>query len=154
LSPALLQTEAGKKFSAGVDALPELNNNLDALTTEHTRWQIIASAFWSIDALIYQSLDILRSKWPDLQRRLETICGQNPAKWAVSIMQSTAKVSQLLAEPVPADPIELQRWQKRVRMSYTSCASDGTTRFYQVDLSLKRLCDGLQDVQLALARIS
>ena len=153
LSPALIATEVGQKLTAAVDALPELSDNLDALTNEHNRWQVIASTLWSIDALIDQTIEVLLSRWPNLHQRLQTICGGNPAKWAVLILESAAKLDQLVAMSPPTEPIELQRWQKKVRMVYTSCSNDGGTRFYQVDLSLKRLCDQLHEIQLALAKI-
>ena len=63
----LLKSDAGKRFSAGVDALPQLSANLEILTTEHTRWQVIATTFWSIDALIDQNLDVLRNGWQKLR---------------------------------------------------------------------------------------
>jgi hypothetical protein len=153
ISPALIQSDAGQRFSAGVDALPQLSTNLEALTTEHARWQVIATTFWSIDALIDQNLDALRNNWPKLRGRLETICAGNPARWASAILSSASKLDGFLAAPAPADTKELQRWQTRVRQTYTSCSNDGGTRFYQVDLSLKRLCDQLRAVHMALAGV-
>lgn len=153
MSPASLQSEAGKRFSAGVDALPQLNANLLALTEEHTRWQVIATTLWSIDALIDKNLDALRNSWPRLRGRLEKICAEQPARWAISILESANKLDALLALPAPGDAKDFQRWQTRVRQTYTSCSNDGGTRFYQVDFSLKRLCEELRELHLALARI-
>ena len=153
INPNALRSDAGKRFSAGVDALPQLSANLQVLTSEHTRWQAIATAFWSIDALIDQNVDVLRKGWPKLRERLERICAGNPARWAVSIVDSAQKLDALLAAPAAGTPKDFLRWQTKVRQTYTSCSNDGGTRFYQVDLSLKRLCDELRDVQMALGRV-
>ena len=69
LSPACIDTEAGASFSAGVDALPQLSANLQALTTEHTRWQVIETRIWSIDALIDRDLGALQNGWPQVRDR-------------------------------------------------------------------------------------
>ena len=153
IGPASIQSDAGKRFSGGVDALPQLSGNLQTLTTEHTRWQIIATSFWSIDAMIDKNIDALRNNWPKLRGRLEKICAGNPARWAVSILTSANRLDALLAAPSPPETKELQRWQTRVRQTYTSCSNDSGTRFYQVDLSLKRFCDELRDVHIALANV-
>jgi hypothetical protein len=141
------------RFGAGVDALPELSDNLKSLTDEHTRWQVIASTFWSIDALIDDDLSGLRKSWPKLFERLKKICEGNTAIWAVSILEAANSLDQLLIQLVPLPPKELLRWQKRIGQSYFTCSTESGTRFYQVDLSLKRLCDQLGDVQAALASI-
>jgi hypothetical protein len=153
IGPVSLRSDAGKRFSAGVDALPQLSANLQALTTEHTRWQVIATSFWSIDALIDKNIDALSNNWPKLRERLEKICAGNPARWAVSILASANKLDVLLAAPSPAEAKELQRWQTRVRQTYTSCSNDSGTRFYRVDLSLKGFCDELRGVHMALANV-
>ncbi|HEX4707682.1 MAG TPA: toll/interleukin-1 receptor domain-containing protein [Candidatus Udaeobacter sp.] len=153
IGPASIRSDAGKRFSAGVDALPQLSANLETLTTEHTRWQVIATSFWSIDALIDKSIDALRNSWPKLRGRLERICAGNPARWAVSILASANKLDALFAAPSPLEAKEVQHWQTRVRQTYTSCSNDSGTQFYQVDLSLKRFCDELRDLHTALAKV-
>jgi hypothetical protein len=153
MHPNSIKSDAGKRFSDGVDALPQLSVNLQTLTAEHTRWQVIATTLWSIDALIDQNVDALRNSWPKLRERLEKICAGNPAPWATSILASASKLDALLAGSPPGSPKEFQRWQTKVRQTYTSCSNDGGTRFYQVDSSLKRLCDELRDVHMALARV-
>lgn len=153
LSAASLKSEQGARFSAGVDALPELSQNLKALTHEHTRWQAIATKLWSIDALIDEDLGALQKSWPKLFERLKKICEGNPAVWAVSILEEGNHLDQLLAQPAPTDAKESLRWQKRIGQTYTSCSTESGTRFYQVDLSLKRLCEQLRDLQTVLAGI-
>lgn len=153
LSPACIDTEAGASFSAGVDALPQLSANLQALTTEHTRWQVIETRIWSIDALIDRDLGALQNGWPQVRDRFVKICNGNRAPWARSILEQAAKLDTLLSAPPSGDANEFRRWQTRVRQSYTSCSNDGGTRFYQVDLSLKRLCDQLRAVQQALVKM-
>jgi hypothetical protein len=153
LGPACLDTEAGASFSAGVNALPQLSANLQALTTEHTRWQVIETRIWSIDALIDRDLGALQNGWPQVRDRFVKICNGNRAPWALSILEQAARLDALLSAPPPGDAKEFRRWQTRVLQSYTSCSNEGGTRFYQVDLSLKRLCDQLRAVQLALVKI-
>ncbi len=153
LSAGAIGSDAGQRFSLGVEALPKLSSNLQVLTAEHTRWQVIATTFWSIDALIDQSVDVLRNSWQKLRERLERICTGNTAKWAVAILESVSKLEQLLSTPAPAEEKALQRWQTRIRVIYKSCSNDGGRRFYQVDLSLKHLCDELRNLQMALAKM-
>ena len=154
MSPAALGSEAGMRFSAGVDALPQLSENLSALTDEHNRWQVVASEFWRIDALIVQDVEDLRRSWPKLRGRLQRLCANKPARWATAILDSVTQLDTLLTNPAPGDqPREVQRWLIKVRQTYASCSNQGGTQFYQVDLSLKRLCDELRDVQAALATL-
>jgi hypothetical protein len=154
IAPAALKSEAGKRFSAGVEALPQLSQNLTALTDEHNRWQVVASEFWRIDALIVQDIEDLSRSWPKLRSRLQKLCADKPAHWAVAILDSVSQLDILLANPAPADqPKEVQRWLMKVRQTYAGCSNQGGTQFYQVDLSLKRLCDELRDVQMALATL-
>jgi hypothetical protein len=153
INPSALTSEAGKRFTAGVDALPRLSANLHALAAEHTRWQGIATTFWSLDALIEKTPDPLRTAWPRLRERLERICGDRSTPLARAIVESANKLEQLLAIPAPSESSDLQRWRIKVRQTYTSCSNDAGTRFYQVDFSLKRLCDELRDLQMALAGV-
>jgi hypothetical protein len=148
-----LESEAGVSFSAGVDALPELSASLKELTAEHTRWQVIETRLWSIDALIDRDLSELQDAWPQLKERLVKVCDGNRAPWAVSILEEAGRLDDLLRAPPPDEAKELQRWKMRVRQSYRSCSNDSGTRFYQVDLSLKRLCDQLRGVQAALVKV-
>ena len=153
LSAGSLESDAGASFSAGVDTLPELSANLQALTTEHTRWQVIETRLWSIDALIDRDLAELRNGWPQVRERLVKICDGNRAPWAISILEESWKLDALLKSPPSGEAKELRVWQMRVRYSYRSCSNDSGTRFYQVDLKLKRLCDQLRGVQAALVNI-
>jgi hypothetical protein len=153
LGARALESDAGVSFSAGVDALPELSASLRALTTEHTRWQVIETRLWSIDALIDRDFTELQDAWPQLRERLVKVCDGNRAPWAVSILEEAEKLDDLLKVPLPEDAKDLQRWQMKVRQSYRSCSNDSGTRFYQVDLSLKRLCDQLRGVQAALVKV-
>jgi len=153
LGPRALETDAGASFSAGLDALPELSATLKALTTEHTRWQVIETRLWSIDALIDRDVSELQDAWPQVVERLAKVCNGNRAPWAISVLEAAGKLDNLLKVPTPEDAKDLQRWKMKVRQSYRSCSNDSGTRFYQVDLSLKRLCDQLRGVQAALFMI-
>ena len=153
LGPRALETDAGASFSAGLDALPELSASLKALTTEHTRWQVIETRLWSIDALIDRDLSELQNAWPQVVERLAKVCNGNRAPWAISVLEAAGKLDNLLKAPMPEEAKDLQRWKMKVRQSYRSCSNDSGTRFYQVDLSLKRLCDQLRGVQAALFMI-
>jgi hypothetical protein len=153
LGAGSLEGDAGASFSAGVDAFPELSANLKALTTEHTRWQVIETRLWSIDALIDRDFSELQDAWPQVRERLVKVCDGNRAPWAISILEEARKLDDLLKTPPLDEAKDLQRWKMRVRQSYRSCSNDSGTRFYQVDLSLKRLCDQLRGVQAALVKI-
>jgi hypothetical protein len=103
--------------------------------------------------LIDRDLGALQNGWPQVRDRFVKICNGNRAPWARSILEQAAKLDTLLSAPPSGDANEFRRWQTRVRQSYTSCSNDGGTRFYQVDLSLKRLCDQLRAVQQALVKM-
>lgn len=150
LSRTALAREAGVKFSAGVQALPELSRSLQMLTTEHGRWQVIATMLWSINALIDQDLKELQKNWARLRDRLGKLCAENSSPWAVTIMAAAGKLDGLLQQPVPEDTKERRRWETKVRQSYQSCSNDGETRFYQVDVSLLELCHQLRGIHTAL----
>jgi hypothetical protein len=157
LSPKVLESPGGAAFSTGVASLPELSANLQTLTTEHGRWQKIANDFWRISALIDTDLDELLTSWPRLKIRLGQVCGSAEQPWSVELCQTTEKLGGLVAsEPGPEAPDaeEAHRlWVAQVRQNYERCATNGGNRFYQVDFSLKRLCDQLRTVADALTQI-
>jgi hypothetical protein len=153
IRPDSLKGNQGVKFSVGVDALPELSQKLTLLTGEHERWQRIATMLWQIDALISEDLTGLRKNWPKLFQRIKEICEKNPAIWASSILAEANNLDRLLAEATPGNAKDFIKWQKKIGQSYTSLSTECGTRFYQVDLSLKRLCDELREVQAALGSI-
>ena len=63
------------------------------------------------------------------------------------------KLDDLLKLPAPCDAKDLKLWQMRVRQMYTSCSNEASTRFFQVDVALKRLCERLRELQGALVTI-
>jgi hypothetical protein len=114
---------------------------------------VIETRLWSIDALIDRDVSELQNAWPQVVERLAKVCNGNRAPWAISVLEAAGKLDTLLKVPTPEDAKDLQRWKMKVRQSYRSCSNDSGTRFYQVDLSLKRLCDQLRGVQAALFMI-
>jgi hypothetical protein len=68
---------------------------------------------WSIDALIDRDLTVLRNGWPRCWSGSRESAAGNSAPWALSILEVTRKLDDLLNVRPPGSAKELQRWQMK-----------------------------------------
>ncbi len=136
LSHSQLDQEKVRQFQRGVETLAELNQRLAALVVGHDYWQEIDLELRRIEANLDQDPIELEMSWPDLKERTAVLFEKNTDEWALAFQKDYQKLDDSLTSHNPA------RIRRYFRM-YRRRASD---RFYQVDTTLKRLCDELRKV--------
>ncbi|MGD9099713.1 MAG: hypothetical protein PVF45_04480 [Anaerolineae bacterium] len=143
LERADLNPEQVGRFEAGVDALVSLNDNLAAFVEEHDRWQAVDMELRRIGANMRHDLFELEMSWPDLKVRAESLYGGSGEKWAVSFQADSHHLDEAIAAENPA----------RIKRYFRRFLRHAGTRFYRVDVGLKRLCEDLRKVGEPLTEV-
>ena len=143
LSKSNLNQEKLKQFQLGVEVLAELNDRLTALVIGHDYWQELDLELRRIEANLEKDLIELEMSWPDLKERTEVLFNPFGDQWAVSFHLDSQNLDAALNAQ---NPIKIKRFFRMYRRR----ASD---RFYQVDVTLKRLCEELREVGEPLASV-
>ncbi len=123
--------------------LAELNNRLAALVIGHDYWQEIDLELRRIEANLEKDLIELEMSWPDLKERTEILFNPAGDQWAVAFQQDSQHLDEALNTQ---NPVKIKRYFRMYRRR----AGD---RFYQVDVTLKRLCEELREVGDPLASV-
>jgi CHASE3 domain sensor protein len=131
------------QFQTGVDALAQLSEQLQALVTDHERWQTIDVELRRIEALIERDLIELQMSWPDVKAQAASLYGGRAEDWATALVTDVVALDEALAAD---NPVKV----KRAFRSYRRRASD---RFYRVDFELKALAGGLRQIGEPLTAI-
>lgn len=143
LAQSNLNQEKIKQFQIGVEVLAELNERLAALVIGHDYWQELDLELRRIEANLEKDLIELEMSWPDLKERTEILFNPAGDQWAISFQQDSQNLDATLSAQNPAKI-------KRCFRMYRRRAGD---RFYQVDVTLKRLCEELREVGEPLASV-
>jgi Effector-associated domain 10 len=132
------------QFQEGVEVLAELKERLIALVIGHDYWQELDLELRRIEANLEQDSIELEMSWPDLKERTDVLFAGEPGDpWTVSFQQDSQNLDLALNAQ---NPVKIKRYFRMYRRR----ASD---RFFQVDVSLKRLCDELREVGEPLASV-
>ncbi|HKB64677.1 MAG TPA: toll/interleukin-1 receptor domain-containing protein [Pyrinomonadaceae bacterium] len=131
-----VNSSAVKKFGDGVDAICGLKANLESLIDSHNRWQEIDIILRRIDGNMANDYGELQYSWPDLKQLTESLCKDDEEEWAQLLVREIQKLDAALAA---AD-------ERKIRQSFQSFRTRSNYRFYDVDFSLKDLCDKLRRV--------
>lgn len=131
-----LNQEKIQQFQKGVDVLAELNQRLAALVLGHDYWQGFDLELRRIEGNLDRDLIELEMSWPDLKERTEVLFDPTADQWTLAFQQDSQNLNAALSAQNPAKI-------KRYFRMYRRRASE---RFYQVDVTLKRLCEELRDV--------
>lgn len=124
------------KFGDGVNAICDLKEKLNALIENHNRWQEIDIVFRRIEGLMTNDYSELEYSWPDLKPMTESQVANIEEPWALLM----AKDIQKLDAALPTTD------QKKIRQAFQSLRTRANYRFYDVDVSLKDLCERLRKV--------
>jgi len=143
LEQADLDAEQVGRFEAGVDALVSLNDKLTAFVQEHDRWQVVDLELRRIEANIKQDLLELEMSWPDLKAKIEPLYNASSEGWAASFRQDSQQLDQAISADNPA----------RVKRYFRRFLRHAGSRFYRVDVALKRMCEDLRMVGDPLAEV-
>jgi hypothetical protein len=130
-----LPAERISQFEAGLESLDGLNQRLMGLVREHDLWQNVDSELRMIESFLEQ-MDELELLWDGITEKTRLVCTDNREAWATSM----GRISVDLEGAIGArDPVNVRRHFRRFRREMDN-------RFYQVDSSLKGLCDELRQV--------
>jgi hypothetical protein len=138
-----LDPEKVNTFQSGVEALDKLDQALTTLVEGHNRWQMLDSDLRLIEASIDRDLADLELWWPDIKTRSEQLYGDCPDAWAAALK----KESGGLEEALTTNNI------LKVRQRFRNFQYRAALRFYQVDVDLKNLCDGVRQIGMPLASV-
>jgi hypothetical protein len=143
LSASNVQQEKFQQFQEGVNAFSNLNSRLDALVKAHDYWQKLDLELRLIEANLERDLAELKDSWHYLKEWTASLFDQQADEWTMSFQQESQKLDAALDNQ---NPIMIKR---HFRM-YRRRASD---RFFQVDVTLKHLCEELREIGVPLESI-
>lgn len=124
------------QFQSGMRALTHLLHRLSALVDDHDAWQAVDLEMRRIEAVMGQDTGELEMSWPSLKALAEPLYASSDAEWAASLRQDASELDTALEAASPAD----------VKRSFRRYRRWAGSRFHQVDLALKRLCEELSSV--------
>ena len=139
LENAELNAETKTDFLEGVDAVDQLNDNLIALVNEHDKWQEIDLELRWLET----NMENLAISWPFLHKKIAPLYEGVDVQWAIKLTESISILTTALDANNPS----------HLRLAFRSFRARANIRFYQVDMSLKKLSDELQEVGTNLASI-
>lgn len=143
LANADLNSEKFHQFQVGGEVLSALNERLTALVIGHDFWQEIDLELRRIEANLDKDLIELEMSWPDLKARSEILFDPAGDPWVLKFQKDTKNLDTALDIQ---NPIQIKRYFRRYRRQ-------ASVRFYQVDVTLKRLCEELRAVGDPLASV-
>lgn len=124
------------KFGDGVNAIVDLKESLDQLIESHNRWQEIDIVLRRIEGVMTEDYSELEISWSDLRTMIESQVVHIEEDWANSLFRELSKLDSALRE---AD-------LRKIRQAFQAVRTRANYRFYDVDYSLKDLCERLRKV--------
>lgn len=142
LSAAGLDPAKLAEFETGIASLQQLDLALRQLVTEHDRWQELDVELRLERNAFLVSVEGLASSWPRLRTQLLPLCGGSEP-WAIKLIGECGKLDAALAAVDLATE----------RNSFLQIHSQAATRFYQVDITLQRLCVSMREIGKPLTEL-
>jgi hypothetical protein len=124
------------QFQGGLDALAALERQLAALVEEHDRWQDLEVELRRVDGSLSQGPLELQYSWPYVRGQATPLYQGRGADVAAAFAEPAAALDAAVAA---GDALEMARHFRR----FWRLAGDA---FFQVDVTLKRLCEQLRQV--------
>lgn len=143
LSTIASDHEKINEFQWGVNSLADLNERLGALVIGHDYWQEMDLELRRIEGSVDQDLIELEMSWPDLKERSFALFDQDADEWTAKFQVSCENLDNAVSA---SNPIKIKRYFRIYRR-------EASNRFYQVDVTLKRLCEDLRKVGRPLASV-
>ncbi|WP_017302004.1 hypothetical protein [Nodosilinea nodulosa] len=109
----------------------------------HDYWQEIDLELRRIESNLDQNLVELEMSWPDLKARSDRLFDAGADQWTLAFQQDSQNLDMALKAQ---NPIKIKRYFRLYRRR-------ARERFYQVDVTLKRLCEELREVGEPLASV-
>lgn len=143
LVDAHLNQEKLQQFQQGVKSLRVLNSRLSLLVIEHDNWQIFDLELRRIEANLGQDITELEISWFDLQERTKELFNQSTNQWIAKIQRYSQDLDTALRGQEPL----------KIRQCFRMYCRQAKEHFYEVDSTLKHLCEELREVGKALASV-
>lgn len=142
LEPPQIASPAGKGFGQVLQALSKFNEDLGTLVSEYEQWSPLEAEFQRLEHTFQEDASDLEFSWPILKQRLDRLTTAETV-WARSIRSK----SERLDDAVKA------RSATRMRLAFKSVYAEAGTRFYQVNIGLKRVSEELREMLGTMVRI-
>lgn len=136
LNHAVINPQQIAVFRSGLSALKGLKKNLVLIVRDHDQWQIFEVELHRIEEMIRLDLAELEFSWDDIKVLAEPLYKEHNEEWAVILRENAKLLDKLL---ITENPYKVKRVFQRFRR-------EAGSRFFQIDLELKRLCDELRQV--------
>ncbi len=143
LADTPLDTEKRQQFEQGVAVLDRLNQRLRALVIGHDYWQTFDREMRRIEATLGRDLIELEMSWPYLQNQAGELLDAEADQWTIDFQADSEQLDAAIAEQ---HPVKIKRYFRRYRRR-------ASQRFFQVDVTLNRLCEELREVGGPLASV-
>jgi hypothetical protein len=132
-----------EQFEQGVAVLSTLNQRLTALVIGHDYWQTFDRELRRIESTLSQDLMELEMFWPDLQDQANNLLDANADDWTKDFQKDSQNLDTAIQAQNPA----------KIRGCFRRYRRRASQRVFQVDVTLKRLCEELRDVGGPLALV-
>jgi hypothetical protein len=133
----------GQQVREGEEALADIARQLTSLVEDHDAWQAIDVELRRLDGAVEWNPPEFEFSWGDLKRRVELLCGGETADWARTLSNAAAGVETALANAE----------SPRLRYAFAMFRRHVARRFWEVDFTLKTLCDDLRQLDQPLAQL-
>ncbi|MEM9151845.1 MAG: toll/interleukin-1 receptor domain-containing protein [Cyanobacteria bacterium P01_F01_bin.3] len=143
LAQAQLDAQKLQQFEQGVEVLASLEERLGALVIGHDYWQSFDREMRRIESTLGRDFIELEMSWPYLQDQADGLMDAEADDWTVEFQKNSHNLDAALKEQ---HPVKIRRFFKVYRQQ-------ARNRFFQVDVTLKRLCEELREVGGPLALV-
>ena len=143
LAGAQLDAQKLQQFEQGVEVLEALNQRLSALVIGHDYWQSFDREMRRIEATLAQDLIELEMSWPYLQDQAGGLIDPEADAWTIAFQKDSQNLDAALEAQHPG----------KIRRYFRLYRKRASQRFFQVDMTLKRLCEELREVGGPLASV-
>jgi hypothetical protein len=124
-------------FKKGVDDLVRLDNELNKQIREHQQWQRIDNDLQQTKNAMSRTDEELKKSWTILSDRIGLICKETTSEdWSERLLDLNKEINEAIRTDDKMIFITL----------FPEYMAEARTRFYEVDLNLKILCEQLRPV--------
>jgi hypothetical protein len=124
-------------------ALADISRQLSSLVENHDAWQAIDVELRRLDGALEWNPPEFEFSWLDLKHRVERLCGDDTADWARTLRDAAVSVETSMSGPQ----------SPRLKQAFAMFRRHVARRFWEVDFTLKALCEELRQLDVPLAQL-
>lgn len=129
-------------IAASRAALAEISRHLRSLVDEHDAWQATVIELRRLDGALGWDPTEFEFFWPDLKRRVERLYAADTALWVCRLSASAQAVEIAAGSGLP-----------KLKQAFAVYRRHAEKRFWDVDCTLKVLCEQLQHLDKPLCLV-